>query len=257
MSLLGIATAIGSQVSNHGAERRNYRNERNLMGLQQQNQMGLNQQGHDLQMDMWNKTNYGAQMEHIKNAGLNPALMYGMSGGGGTTAGSQGGGSASKGSSQQGRQMDMSNLLVGAQAEKLKEETKDIVSARTKRDGPDTNAVNTGIDKVNQEIANLIKSGKVIEADFDLKVTQNEQAQIDRDIKQGNLDFYTTNGLAQDEYALLKGFKSLGVDVVEGLEWLNSGASGKKDEIFKKLNLMGAEGEKMLKALMRKFEGDN
>ena len=42
----------------------------------------LNQQGHDLQMDMWNKTNYGAQMRHMKDAGLNPGLMYGMGGGG-------------------------------------------------------------------------------------------------------------------------------------------------------------------------------
>jgi hypothetical protein len=31
-------------------------------------------------MDMWNKTNYGAQVEHMKNAGLNPALMYKGSG---------------------------------------------------------------------------------------------------------------------------------------------------------------------------------
>jgi hypothetical protein len=75
--------------------------------------------GHDLQMDMWNKTNYGAQMQHIKDAGLNPALMYGMSGGGGVTTGSQSGGSAASGSAEQMRPMDLGNALIGAQIKDL------------------------------------------------------------------------------------------------------------------------------------------
>ena len=82
-------------------------------------QKKLNQQGHDLQMDMWNKTNYGAQLGHMKDAGLNPALMYGMSGGGGATTGSQGGGSAPGGS--QPRQMDLQ--LIKAQKENVEADT--------------------------------------------------------------------------------------------------------------------------------------
>ena len=35
------------------------------------------------QLEMWEKTNAKAQKEQYKIAGLNPALMYGMSGGGG------------------------------------------------------------------------------------------------------------------------------------------------------------------------------
>jgi hypothetical protein len=114
----GIGSQLLGMIGGHQAERRNYRNQRNLMNLQMQNQAGLNRQGHDLQMDMWNKTNYGAQVGHMKDAGLNPALMYKGAGAGGTT-GSQGGGSASMGSSQQGRVMDMSNLLMGAQIKDL------------------------------------------------------------------------------------------------------------------------------------------
>ncbi len=116
-----MSSTIGGilgMIGGHQQERRNYRNNRNLMNLQQQNQMALNRQGHDLQMDMWNKTNYGAQVEHMKNAGLNPALMYKGAGAGGTT-GSQGGGSASMGSSQQGKVMDLQNALVGAQIKSL------------------------------------------------------------------------------------------------------------------------------------------
>lgn len=46
------------------------------------------------QYDLWNKTSYPGQMKKLKEAGLNPALMYGMGGGGGTTTG---GGGASVG----------------------------------------------------------------------------------------------------------------------------------------------------------------
>ena len=37
--------------------------------------------------EMWNYTNYENQVAHMKNAGLNPALMYGTAGQGGQTAG--------------------------------------------------------------------------------------------------------------------------------------------------------------------------
>lgn len=108
-----------------------HRRQKELMDIQFGNQQELNRQGHQLQMDMWNKTNYGAQIEHMKKAGLNPALMYGMSGGGGTTAGSQGGGSAASGSAVQMHPMDMANLsLVDAQRKKLEAEAGEINSRR-------------------------------------------------------------------------------------------------------------------------------
>ena len=41
--------------------------------------------------EMWDYTNYENQKKHLEAAGLNPALLYGMSGGGGATAaGAQG-----------------------------------------------------------------------------------------------------------------------------------------------------------------------
>ena len=41
--------------------------------------------------EMWEKTNYAAQIEQMKKAGLSPGLMYGQAGaGGGTVSGAQG-----------------------------------------------------------------------------------------------------------------------------------------------------------------------
>lgn len=97
-----IAINAASQAMGMGVQagraKKQHEREKELMSMQNQAQAGLNRQGHQLQMDMWNKTNYEAQMRKLKEAGLNPALMYGMSGGGGTTTGSQSGGSAASGS---------------------------------------------------------------------------------------------------------------------------------------------------------------
>jgi len=158
----GFGSQLLGMIGGHQTERRNYRNQRNLMNLQMQNQAGLNRQGHDLQMDMWNKTNYGAQVGHMKDAGLNPALMYKGAGAGGTT-GSQGGGSASMGSSQQGKVMDMSNLLMGAQIEGIK--------AKANKDNADANKTKgVDTDAVGQSIAESIAREKNLSADEKLKV---------------------------------------------------------------------------------------
>ena len=66
-------------------------NQLRLMDIQNRynEQMAKNNQLRN--KDLWDYTNYENQKQHIKNAGLNPALMYGMGGGGGVSAnGAQG-----------------------------------------------------------------------------------------------------------------------------------------------------------------------
>ena len=113
MGLGMLGKAIGGMFGMMSENRANRRDSANAQ-KQYENQRKLNQQGHDLQMDMWNKTNYKAQLEHMKGAGLNPGLMYGMGGGGGTTTGSQTGGSASKANAQQ--QMGIEGIMAASQA---------------------------------------------------------------------------------------------------------------------------------------------
>jgi len=115
MSLLGMGLQT---MYGEATNRRQQRQQRQLMGYQYENQRRLNQQGHDLQMDMWNKTNASAQVQHYKDAGLNPALMYGTSGATGTT-GSQGGGSAASGGAPQAPKMDIQSMLMEAQIKDL------------------------------------------------------------------------------------------------------------------------------------------
>ena len=76
----GIGQAIG--------QRRQFNNEKKLMGLQAKYNKEAAAYSQELQKEMWDYTNYENQVKHLKAAGLNPALLYGMSGGGGSTAGS-------------------------------------------------------------------------------------------------------------------------------------------------------------------------
>lgn len=58
-----------------------------LGGSQVSRQKELMDYQNKMQLDLWNKTNYPAQVKKLKEAGLNPALLYGKGGGGGATVG--------------------------------------------------------------------------------------------------------------------------------------------------------------------------
>lgn len=130
----------------------------------------LQDRAHQQQYDMWQKTNYPAQVEQLKKAGLNPALLYGQSGGGGVSTGA---GNVASGAQEQvydvAGAMNQSAMtaaqldLVKAQAEKTRAEAENI----------------GGVDKEAKETANRL-------AAIDLQVreaigaeTLTRQAQIE------------------------------------------------------------------------------
>lgn len=85
---MGLITGVMGAIAGQAAEDRQYQNEREMMGLQARYNKKAAEYTQQLQKEMWDYTNYKNQVKHLKGAGLNPALLYGMSGGGGTTAGS-------------------------------------------------------------------------------------------------------------------------------------------------------------------------
>lgn len=126
--VLGKAFGIGS-------DQKQLKQQKKLQDLQISGQKEMSDYNMARQFDMWNKTNYGAQVEHMKKAGLNPALMYGMGGGGGATiggeAGSVTGATASDASSRQMAETQMGMMLAqtslaNAQASKAEAEAKKI-----------------------------------------------------------------------------------------------------------------------------------
>lgn len=90
-------------------------------------QEGMNRRNMDYQakkqLEMWKATSYGPQVEQMKKAGINPALLYGISGGGAQTVGADmptgTGPQANTSSSAMGIQSAMSIALMQAQKDKL------------------------------------------------------------------------------------------------------------------------------------------
>lgn len=66
-------------------DRRQVKQQGKLQNLQIQGQEQLMDYGYNKQMQMWNATNYPAQMQQLEKAGLNPGLMYAKGGAGGIT----------------------------------------------------------------------------------------------------------------------------------------------------------------------------
>lgn len=84
---IGAAQGVLGMALQKGQDRRQMEQQRQLQNLQMHGAKEMSEFEREQQMKMWNDTNYGAQKKHMIDAGLNPGLMYGMSGGGGTTTG--------------------------------------------------------------------------------------------------------------------------------------------------------------------------
>lgn len=165
-AILGIGTGlagIASQAFGIGEKRqdeRQIKQQQKLTDMQAKANEEAANRNQERMFEMWNKTNYGAQKKHLEDAGLNAALMYGMSGGGGATAagaqeaGSTGGQASSGAANQQAQAaMGMQIAQIGlmtAQAEKTKAETEKIK-------GVDTELGKTTMEKISAEskLANI------------------------------------------------------------------------------------------------------
>lgn len=160
----GLNAAMSSGTANE-----QWGNQLKLMEIQNRynEQMAKNNQLRN--KDLWDYTNYENQKQHIKNAGLNPALMYGMGGGGGASAnGAQGQGvtqptdrSVEMGLKQQGLGLQLASIasqvdLNKSQAEKNKVEADKIA-------GVDTDMQKATIDNLIAQTSNeKVKKGLIL-----------------------------------------------------------------------------------------------
>ena len=83
---LGSLMGIGRRKERKAreAEEREHQRQLEYMGLQAQYNKEQAKYSTELSKEMWDYTNCENQVKHLKNAGLNPALLYGQGGGGGS-----------------------------------------------------------------------------------------------------------------------------------------------------------------------------
>lgn len=170
---LGKLMDIGFGALDRGiANKQSWKYYQKTSGLDLKNAQQMARYNQGLAIDTWNKTNAEAQMQHLIAAGLNPGLMYGMSGSGGTT--NFGGGSAPSGKNAPGGNSIQGMDILGAQRQLA--ETKNIEAdtklkevEASKREGADTELIYANIEKLKQETQNAKVQNSILEYENRLK----------------------------------------------------------------------------------------
>lgn len=118
---IAAATSLIGMGIAKGKDKRQLTQQEKLQNLQIRGEKEMMDYGMQQQYDMWQKTNYKPQMEEMKKAGINPALMYGMGGGGGTTTGTPTanvtGAEAPKGSGRETEEFGIMGMQLASQIE--------------------------------------------------------------------------------------------------------------------------------------------
>lgn len=141
-------------------DRRQLKQQKKLQELEMSGQRSMTDYNMMKQLEMWEKTGYGAQMKQLKEAGLNPGLIYGMGGAGGQSSnietGKVTGGSAPTGGGEIPSMMGMGIQRELLQAQKANiEANTDLTKAQAaKTGGVDTELGKTQIADLTQGIEN-------------------------------------------------------------------------------------------------------
>lgn len=189
-----ISTGLGLMLEKH-EDKRQLSQQQKLQDLQVGGAMQLTNYNTQKQLELWKATNYPAQMEQLKTAGLNPALMYGMGGGGATTAnidqGNVSGAEAPKGGGEiaamMGLGLQRAQLsLLDAQRKNIEADTANKQANTTKTAGVDTAATEQGIEesKAKQELTEVQTEINYIQQHIATMTQNTAVALIQRQLQQ-------------------------------------------------------------------------
>lgn len=195
----GFIAALGMQAAQQavgsgmglllqgGQDRRQLKQESKLQELNIAGQKEMAEFNLQQQMKLWEQTNYRAQMEQLQKAGLNPGLIYGMSGGGGATTATQPShvpqGAGPKGGGEAVAGMGIQAGLAAAQMELIKAQADNVKADTAKKQGVDTQEAQTRIASLTQGITNAKAQEKMLQVENALKnmeLAETKYSQADR-----------------------------------------------------------------------------
>lgn len=187
----GQAVGAGMGLLLQGANnRQQIKQQQKLTDMQiaAQKQMGIFNR--EQQMQLWNDTNYAAQKEQMKKAGLSPGLMYGTSGGGATTAsaipGNVSAPQAGKNTESLGMGLQMGQAqMMAAQIELTKAQT-EKTKAEIPKVGAETDLVKQNIKNAEsqQQYTEAMTAWQNLETKFAGDSYENRQKQIATQLEQ-------------------------------------------------------------------------
>lgn len=214
---INTATGFFGMFGQRKREQRSLNNQRKLMALQYANQRKLNEQGQELEIKTWRDTNYAAQIAMMKEAGLNPALLYGQGGGPGGITGKGQSGSAAGGQAPAPQPMNMMDinaaLKMAAEIQLIKAQAENVEANTDKTRGVDTELAESTIAKLIAETTNEGLKARLNELNIDLleleKVYRPHQLQseIFQTIASANKIILETDILDEQKDDLIKEVK--------------------------------------------------
>lgn len=253
--IIGAGMGLLMQKQN---DRRQMEMQEKLNELQIKGQEHMTDYSYKKQMEMWKNTNYAAQMAELQKAGLNPGLMYGMGGGGGTTTG-VGSGSVTGGVAPSGGGEIPTMMGMGMQLQLLKAQKENIEAntAKTKAEASKTavdenlsamNVSKTGteweillkneqiltrtlesqIEKITGEGQSAWTKGKVDTTTVNEQIDQKVNEAIQTSLKNANISQDTANKIIE----IAQGWKHLSLEErkVQVQEQLAGGQLENKDQ---------------------------
>lgn len=164
---------MGLLLEKHNDERQREQQER-LGNIQ----LGLDKKMTDYQfqkqLEMWKNTNYQAQVAEMVKAGLNPALMYGISGGGGVSTG--GGAASTHGANAPSGGGEVMGLMNGqqtamnlAQMELIKAQAENVRADTENKEGVERETGWATISDIRQGIQNKVAQEALTKIETSLK----------------------------------------------------------------------------------------
>jgi len=217
----GLASSIGS-IFGGSSRRKSYHRSKRLM----QYQMGLDKQMFDYQ-NAYNTPM--AQMQRLKDAGLNPALMYGQ----GTTGNASGYPQSkftqldpynSQADIAQSTAAGVQQSLLNAQKKQIEENTmytKIKGANETKNTQYQTALYNEQTAKTRQETANAAAQKFVIIAQEKESIQRTKNDKLKADILKIDSQWLKKNKTSTYDMQLIRALKGIGMDLWDAMKWLN------------------------------------
>lgn len=177
-----LSNKLGLTMSPKEAMKEQWKYNQKMMALQNQYNQQAAERGQQYAKEYWDYTNAENQKQHLINAGLNPALMYGQSGAGGMGAS---GGSRQEGVDQaQGNPIGMAlQVQQMEQQKKLQDAQIAATYAQANKDNAAAEEHEQNVKESMQKVENLIKEGDLTESTNELRKIEAEIGRKTSEIK--------------------------------------------------------------------------